>query len=79
MDRKDIFIVKLYLLVALDLQGKNIHIQWKVPEFRAKQHAAGHLADNVLNSLNSTKYGLEPIMLSFKGRICYLKWGWTSL
>lgn len=55
MDRKDIFIVKLYLLVALELQGKNIHIQWKVPEFRAKQHAAGHLADNVLNSLNSTK------------------------
>lgn len=78
MDRKDIFIVKLYLLVALDLQGKNIHIQWKVPEFRAKQHAAGHLADNVLLTQQS-EYGLEPIMFSLKGRICYLKWGWTSL
>lgn len=57
MDRKYILVVLLHILAGLGLQGKSMHIQWKVPDFRAEQHVADHLPDNDLSSLNSANWG----------------------
>lgn len=80
MDRKYIFIVLLYLRVALGLQGKNMQSNERLLSFEQSNMQQVTWQTMFLVPLTQpSEYDLGPIMLSLKGRICNLKWGWTSL